>query len=258
LQEFLWTKNAAGIVVHHTPKPPKSGKGRDADTTQYSGHGSAEWANAPRASLTIERTQSPYVFQFSIGKRGALSGWPIDRAGYYIRYFVHSRFSDLYWAEATEADIAAATTGYSSDDFAAMFGGGEGEDLTFERIKAKFRGIGYNYSDEELSGILEEFVRAGRLIIVEVNGERVLKPIKVAKKPKRAAADAVHMEKVYAFVKEAGPAGINNNRLRSQVSFGSNLLGKLLERLVDLGRIRKDEQRKYVATEAGLSIIPPR
>jgi hypothetical protein len=28
LQEFLRAKNAGGIVVHHTPKPPKSGKGR--------------------------------------------------------------------------------------------------------------------------------------------------------------------------------------------------------------------------------------
>jgi AAA domain len=162
LQEFLWAKNAAGIVVHHTPKPPKSGKSRDADTTMYSGHGSAEWANAPRASLTIERTKSPYVFEFSIGKRGACSGWPMDRDGYYIRYFVHSRVSDLYWAEATDADIAAATTGLSSDDFAAMFDG-EGDNLTFERIRAKCRGIGYNYSGEELAAILEEFVGQGRL-----------------------------------------------------------------------------------------------
>jgi hypothetical protein len=259
LQEFLWAKNAAGIVVHHTPKPPKSGKGRDADTTMYSGHGSAEWANAPRASLTIERTRSPYVFQFSIGKRGSLSGWPIDREGYYIKYFVHSRVSDLYWAEATDADIAAATTGLSSDDFAAMFGG-EGDDLTFERIKAKCRGIGYNYSDEELTGILEEFVTQGRLITLEVDGERIWKPIKVAKNPKKAAAqnavDAAHMEEVYRLVREAGPGGINNNRLRDRVSFGSSTLGKALERLVELGRIRKDERRAYVATEAGLIIAP--
>ena len=259
LQEFLRAKNAAGIVVHHTPKPPKSGKGRDADTTMYSGHGSAEWANAPRASITIERTASPYVFRFTIGKRGSCSGWPIDREGYYIRYFVHSRIFDLYWAEATDADIAAAATGFYSDDFAAMFGGEEG-DLTFERIKAKFRRIGYNYSDEELAAILEEFVGQGRLITVEENGERVWKPIKVAKNPKKAAAqnaaDAAHMEEVYRLVKEAGPGGINNNRLRDRVFFGSSTLGKALERLVELGRIRKDERRAYVATEAGLIIAP--
>ena len=142
-----------------------------------------------------------------------------------------------------------------------MFGGEEG-DLTFERIKARYRRIGYNYSDEELSAILEEFVTQGRLITVEVDGEKVLKPIKVAQNAKRAAAqdaaDAVHMEEVYRLVREAGPAGINNNRLRDRVSFGSSVLGKSLERLVELGRVRRDERRNYVATEAGLVVIDPK
>jgi hypothetical protein len=46
---------------------------------------------------------------------------------------------------------------------------------------------------------------------IEVAGERVWKPIKIAKNPKRAtaqdAADADYMEEVYALVREAGPAG---------------------------------------------------
>ncbi len=66
------------------------------------------------------------------------------------------------------------------------------------------------------------------------------------------------MEEVYRLVREAGPAGINNNRLRDRVSFGSSVLGKSLERLVELGRIRKDERRAYVATEVGLAVIGPR
>jgi hypothetical protein len=100
------------------------------------------------------------------------------------------------------------------------------------------------------------------LITVEVEGERVWKPIKVAKNPKQAAAqnaaDVLHMEEVYHLVREAGPVGINNNRLRDRVSFGSSLLGKCLERLVELGRIHKHERRAYVATEAGLAVIGPR
>src|SRR5262249_36447948 len=64
LQDFLRTKDAGGIVVHHVPKPPKSGKGRGVDTSMYAGHGSAEWANAPRASMTISRTLVPWVFLF--------------------------------------------------------------------------------------------------------------------------------------------------------------------------------------------------
>ena len=90
-KSFCGLKNAAAIVVHHVPKPPEPGKARAADTTMYSAHGSAEWTNAPRASITIEGTKVPYVFEFNIGKRGANSGWEINREGYYTKYFVHSR-----------------------------------------------------------------------------------------------------------------------------------------------------------------------
>jgi RecA-family ATPase len=76
LQEFLRAKNAAAIVVHHVPRPPKSGKARAADTTMYSAHGSAEWTNAPRASITIERTKVPHVFEFKISKRGGRRSLP--------------------------------------------------------------------------------------------------------------------------------------------------------------------------------------
>jgi hypothetical protein len=108
LQEFLRAQNAAAIIIHHLPKAPKSGRGRAADT-QYAGHGSAEWANAPRASITIERTRAPYVFEFGIGKGGPESGWEVNRQGQYVRYFVHSRSKDLFWDTASENDVAEAS-----------------------------------------------------------------------------------------------------------------------------------------------------
>jgi len=138
LQSFLRYKQAAGLVVHHVPKPPKSGKkGRDADTTMYSGHGSAEFANAPRASLTIERTMAPWVFEVTIGKRGNHSGWTPDRGGDYRRYFIHNRSGHFYWSAASEADISAANSGIGEEDFAEVFKGDA--DLTFDTIQKRFR-----------------------------------------------------------------------------------------------------------------------
>jgi hypothetical protein len=179
LQDFLRIKDAAGIVIHHVPKPPKTGRGRTSDTAMYAGHGSAEWANAPRGSMTISRTLVPWVFLFDIGKRGSYSGWESDAGGYYTRYLTHSRSGDMFWARASEADISAGTTGVSSDDFFDLFN--EEADLTFERIKARFHRLGYNYSDEELEQILEEAVKRGQLMAVEVEGKRVWRPIKKAR-----------------------------------------------------------------------------
>jgi hypothetical protein len=118
------------------------------------GHGSARWANAPRASITIERTQAAYVFEFNIGKREY--GWEINREGYYTKYFVQSCTKDMFWSVATESDIAAATSGISTDDFSQVFN--NEEDLTFEVIKSRFKHYSYNHTDEELSDILEELV----------------------------------------------------------------------------------------------------
>jgi RecA-family ATPase len=70
LQSFLRRMQAAGVVVHHTVKPPRRGTAkRSAETTMYSPHGSAEWTNGPRGGITIEATNSPTVYEFIIGKR---------------------------------------------------------------------------------------------------------------------------------------------------------------------------------------------
>jgi hypothetical protein len=91
LQEFLREKGAAGIVIHHTPKPPRTGKTRPTASAEYASHDSAEWANAPRASITIERTLVAHVYQFTIGKRGRRSGWLMNQEGFFTRYFTHDQ-----------------------------------------------------------------------------------------------------------------------------------------------------------------------
>jgi len=257
LQDFLRIKNAAAIVIHHVPKPPKSGRGRTSDSTMYAGHGSAEWANAPRASLTISRTLVPWVFLFDIGKRGSYSGWQTDREGYYIRYFAHSRRGDMFWSPATEGDISAAKSGISSDDFFDVFR--EETDFTFEVIKARFARHGYNYSDEELASILEEAVKQGKLIEVEVEGEAVWRPIKTAKasskEGKREANYARWMEETYRFISDAGPQGISISALRGLVSCGNSTLDECLERLKAAGRIVRNRDKRWVVVEKPLMVV---
>jgi hypothetical protein len=221
----------------------------------YAGHGSAEWANAPRASITISRTLVPWVFLFDIGKRGSYSGWESDAGGYYTRYFTHSRSGDMFWARASEADISAGTTGVSSDDFFDLFN--EEADLTFERIKARFHRLGYNYSDEELEQILEEAVKRGQLMAVEVEGERVWRPIKKARggAEKREANYALWMEAVYSLISDAGPQGILTTDLRARVSIGHSTLDECLERLKAAGRIVRNPDKRWVVVEKPLMVV---
>jgi RecA-family ATPase len=44
---LLHAKNAAGLIVHHIPKPPRKGRSRAVEQALYAAHGAAEWTNAP-------------------------------------------------------------------------------------------------------------------------------------------------------------------------------------------------------------------
>lgn len=258
LQEFLRRKNAAGIVIHHVPKPPRSGTGRTRaiETTMYSGHGSAEWANAPRASITIERTLASYVFEFNIGKRGAHSGWQANRDGYYTRYFTHSKGKVMIWSAATDQDIAAANTGIGDDDFAEVFR--SDQPLTFEIIKARFKHFGCNYSDQELNTVLETLVERGKLIRTEEEGDSVWRSIKSVKTAKKEAAHGRWMEEVFTIIKEAGDAGIITTEIRKKFSASNNVLDDCLEKLLKLGRIRVRKEgansKRYFTTEGSIIV----
>jgi AAA domain-containing protein len=255
-QEFLRQKNAGGIVIHHTPKPPKSGKTRSTEQSQYAGHGSAEWANAPRASMTIERTLVGYVFEFTIGKRGKRSGWLPNQEGYFVRYFTHSRVGgELIWLPATEQDIAAAMSGISPDDFSHIFRGDE--DLTFDVIKAKFRSHGYSYTDEEIARVLDIAVDTSRLNRVEENGETIYRTVKSAKK---AAQDIDRMDKVLKAVQGAGEKGIILSKLRVLKICGNVKLDEYLDELERLGRIycvERNRTKRYFATKSSGSTESP-
>ena len=255
LQEFLREKGAGGIVIHHVPKPSRSGRARSKEQTQYAGHGSAEWANAPRASITIERTLVSYVYEFTIGKRGRRSGWLMNQEGYFTRYFTHSRMSgEMIWSAATQQDINAAMTGISSDDFSQVFRGDV--DLTFEIIKARFKSAGYNYTDEEISGVLDLLVEKGKLNMVEVDGETVYRTVKNAKK---AAQNIARMDEVFALIREAGEKGIITTELRAYKICGNDSLTACLEELTRLERIyfkpEGSNTKRYFVTGSSLVVV---
>src|SRR4029077_6268068 len=126
--------------------------------------GSAEWANAPRASITIDRTMANHVFQFTIGKRGPQSGWARGLSGDFRRYFVHSRTDLMYWDAASESDIAAANNGIGEEDFSEVFKGDA--DLDLETLKKRFKHYGYSFQEEdELTDLLANLVERGKLTI---------------------------------------------------------------------------------------------
>lgn len=217
----------------------------------YSGHGSAEWANAPRASITIERTLASYVFEFNIGKRGASSGWEANRDGYYTRYFTHSRGKIMIWSAATDQDIAAANTGIGNDDFEQVFS--SEINLTFEVIKSRFKHFGWNYSDSELTAMLDGLVAIGKLIQDEEDGEPVWRPLKSAKTAKKEAQHKAWTEEVFMLIKEAGASGIITSELRDKFSRSNDVLKRCLDELMDNKRIRMQPQagntKRYFANE---------
>lgn len=247
LQEFCRDKRCAALVIHHTPKPPKSGKkGRDADTTMYSGHGSAEFANAPRASITIERTQATWVFEFTIGKRGAKSGWQPDRAGDYRRYFSHNRTGKLFWLAATEADISAANSAVGDQDFRQVFKGNTDLDLETVKKRLKYYGYGSLAEDEEqLTAVLENLVERGRLTTTIQEGvhdgeqtwRAVVTGIVKASFETQKANAIFHIE-------ESMPTGIITSALRDAVPYGHSVLTRVLKDLLDEGKIRKQAEGK--------------
>jgi hypothetical protein len=99
--------------------------------------------------------------------------------------------------------------------------------------------------------MLAEYVKAGKLIVVEGNGEDVWCSIKSAKSARKEATLNIHMEEVFRFIKEAGTGGIIVSELRARVSFGGAVLKKR-DQSVALNSIRQATIRSY-----GAALGPP-
>lgn len=126
-QPLLREFDCGAIITHHTSKPPavkdRKGGWRGSDLA-YSGSGSAEWANWPRAVLALEATATPGEFRLHAAKRGARLGWrePDAETPAFQKTLRHSRKPGVIcWEElATEASAAVPEVDRSRDVLLAL------------------------------------------------------------------------------------------------------------------------------------------
>lgn len=126
LNPLLRKYGCAGIVIHHTTKPPRGKEKPDwqAGDYAYLGAGSAEFANWARCVLAIRSIGQHAVFELRAGKRGSRIGWK-DETGLaaYSRFIAHSKEPGLiYWrdAEPDEAQSADSPRAKTPEDLIAL------------------------------------------------------------------------------------------------------------------------------------------
>jgi phage/plasmid primase-like uncharacterized protein len=108
LNPQLYAHNCSCLMVHHTNKPRS--KEDNAPTNgewAYQGAGSAEWANWPRAVLSLQSSGEPGVYKLHAGKRGARLGWKNDQDSIlYERIIVHSKEKGVIcWHDGDDSDM---------------------------------------------------------------------------------------------------------------------------------------------------------
>jgi DNA-binding transcriptional ArsR family regulator len=243
LLPFLQETGATCLIMHHPPKI------NNRDTSkwtvamwQYSAHGSAEWTNAPRFSMTIEQTASPTVFQFIIGKRGSRSGWQRDSTGKFARYFKYSDPGEpMYWKEATEDDIADAqkTDEVKMADIIAVFGS-NGDKMSIPQIRDALAVDGFKVDNDWLVGRMQrspKFRKEGNFFVLEKIARREEKEQKSGQMSEmRDLAREKDREKVFSAIETAGEISVN--QLSEKVGIRKETLNVHLEKLEDAGRIQ--------------------
>ena len=114
LNSLLDEFNCAAVLIHHTNKP-KSGREKPdwkAGDFAYTGSGSAEWANWPRATLSIVSEGSHSEFRLEAGKRGGRLKW-VDSNGQrtWQRNIQHAQDGSIRWELSPEVDPAITPKG---------------------------------------------------------------------------------------------------------------------------------------------------
>ena len=112
LNPLLHRYECAGIIAHHSNKPP-SGKEKtewSGSDLAYLGSGSSEWANWARAVIAIRGLGTNGVFELCLGKRGGRVGWR-NEAGepVYSTLIGHAKEPGrIYWRNADESERPGA------------------------------------------------------------------------------------------------------------------------------------------------------
>ena len=107
LNSLLRKYRCGAIINHHTPKPTNIDRSQwKPGDWMYFGAGNADLTNAPRATMSMDSTHAPDVFEFRAGKRGTRIGW-VDEKGQpvFVRYFCWAKGGGIYWRDATDEDL---------------------------------------------------------------------------------------------------------------------------------------------------------
>jgi len=98
--------NCAVILAHHTNKPPREfqqNRRRPTSHSAYDGSGSSEWANWPRAVLSISATSTPGTFQLTAGKRGKRLSWKDESGSPVDQIYIKHGLDKMFWEPADPA-----------------------------------------------------------------------------------------------------------------------------------------------------------
>jgi DNA-binding transcriptional ArsR family regulator len=206
-------------------------------------HGSAEWTNAPRFSMSIEQTASPKVFQFIIGKGGSKSGWQRDSSGNFARYFKYSDYPSepMYWKEATEDDIAEAQqdNDVQIKDIEKVFGA-NGKKMSVLQIRTALEEDNLKVNNDWLVkklGRSPKFRSVGDLWVLGKHAQQEEKEQQSEQKKdlKDLARDSAR-DKIFSAIKDAGEIGVR--QLAEKLVMSRDKLNVHLEALEAAGRVK--------------------
>lgn len=128
LNPELFTHDCGCLMSHHTNKPKSGGddKAPMNGDWAYQGSGSAEWANWPRAVLSLQSSGQPGTYKLHAGKRGARIGWRDSQDQVlFEKVILHSKEKGvIYWTEGDEGDMPdrGRPKKYNDDELLSLLG----------------------------------------------------------------------------------------------------------------------------------------
>jgi hypothetical protein len=245
LQPFLINLGASALVVHHTPKLTNRDTSKwSTNTFMYSGHGSAEWTNAPRGAITIEPTNEPKVFEFVAAKRGSRTGWEEGEKGRYSVYYRYSTDPGIMYflaASPEEVDSATSETGTKDEDILSLFTDTRKalEEFSIYQLLKK---DGLEESQEKTRARIKRLLKAGKLYRIAEATVAGVREVFTPDKPQDALlADRLSQE-ILCLVRQYIEGGISTVAIGANIPMKkrrADLLTRLNE-LVEKGHLRRE------------------
>jgi predicted transcriptional regulator len=247
LQPFLINLGAAALVVHHTPKLTNRDTSKwSTNTFMYSGHGSAEWTNAPRGAITIEPTNEPKVFEFVAAKRGSRTGWEEGEKGRYSAYYRYSTDPGIMYflpASPEEVDSATSEIGTKDEDILNLFSDTckALEEFSIHQLLKK---DGLEESQEKIRARIKRLVKAGKLYRIAETTAAGVREVFTPDKPQDVLlADRLSQEILY-LVRQYAETGINTLGITSNIKKRRTVVETRLAQLVEKGYLRCEDAGK--------------